>query len=292
MADVKISDLDAATPDPADLLVLVDVSDAAMGPAGSTRRATVADLLDLASAPDLTPYALLAGRAGGQTLVGDTASGGALTLQSTGNATRGRINLGSAGTSYFDEASGQLTVAAAVSAVGQFTTANGQFNSSSGAGLSLAVGGTRRLAIGAQGNVTICSNLSAPSDVNCLAGAEVGTRSPLAVQGVASQSAPLFPLLGQSSTTAGRRMGVVDAAWASSTDASRKGRLTLAASDASGTDREGFRVESDGAAALVGFYGATAQAKPTVTGSRGGNAALASLLAALAALGLLTDSSS
>jgi hypothetical protein len=40
-----------------------------------------------------------------------------------------------------------------------------------------------------------------------------------------------------------------------------------------------------------GFFGATPVAKPTVSGSRGGNAALASLLTALANLGLLTDSS-
>lgn len=42
----------------------------------------------------------------------------------------------------------------------------------------------------------------------------------------------------------------------------------------------------------VGFFGTTPVSKPTVTGSRGGNAALASLLTALAGLGLLTDSSS
>ena len=41
----------------------------------------------------------------------------------------------------------------------------------------------------------------------------------------------------------------------------------------------------------IGFYAATPAAKPTVTGSRGGNAALASLLTGLATLGLLTDSS-
>ncbi|MFI2620410.1 hypothetical protein [Streptomyces sp. NPDC018584] len=39
----------------------------------------------------------------------------------------------------------------------------------------------------------------------------------------------------------------------------------------------------------LGFYGATAVAKPTVSGSRGGNAALTSLLTALAQLGLITD---
>lgn len=42
----------------------------------------------------------------------------------------------------------------------------------------------------------------------------------------------------------------------------------------------------------VGFYNTAPAAKQTVTGSRGGNAALASLLTALAAIGLLTDSSS
>lgn len=40
----------------------------------------------------------------------------------------------------------------------------------------------------------------------------------------------------------------------------------------------------------AGFFGATPGTKPTVTGSRGGNAALASLLTQLATLGLITDS--
>jgi hypothetical protein len=42
----------------------------------------------------------------------------------------------------------------------------------------------------------------------------------------------------------------------------------------------------------IGFYNHAPAAKPTVSGSRGANAALASLLTALAGLGLLTDSSS
>lgn len=53
-----------------------------------------------------------------------------------------------------------------------------------------------------------------------------------------------------------------------------------------GADR--IRINDTG----MGFFAATPAAKPTVTGSRGGNAALASLLTALATLGLLTDSSS
>lgn len=42
----------------------------------------------------------------------------------------------------------------------------------------------------------------------------------------------------------------------------------------------------------MGFFGTAPITKPTVTGSRGGNAALASLLTALQNLGLITDSSS
>lgn len=41
----------------------------------------------------------------------------------------------------------------------------------------------------------------------------------------------------------------------------------------------------------LGFNGTAPVAKPTVTGSKGGNAALASLLTALASMGLITDSS-
>ena len=41
-----------------------------------------------------------------------------------------------------------------------------------------------------------------------------------------------------------------------------------------------------------GFYGKAQTAKPTVTGSRGSNAALADLLTKLATLGLITNSTS
>jgi hypothetical protein len=53
----------------------------------------------------------------------------------------------------------------------------------------------------------------------------------------------------------------------------------------------GLRVQMSSGATL-GFFTSYGTTKPTVTGSRGGNAALASLLTALADLGLLTNSSS
>lgn len=42
----------------------------------------------------------------------------------------------------------------------------------------------------------------------------------------------------------------------------------------------------------IGFYGTTKKPKQTVTGSRGSNAALASLLTALSTIGLITNSTS
>jgi hypothetical protein len=57
----------------------------------------------------------------------------------------------------------------------------------------------------------------------------------------------------------------------------------------SGLAQIGGALDHDGTA--VGFYGTAPVAKPTVTGSRAGNAALASLLTALASQGLITDSS-
>lgn len=47
-----------------------------------------------------------------------------------------------------------------------------------------------------------------------------------------------------------------------------------------------------GASQRIGFFGKSKIAKPTVTGSKGANAALTSLMTALSNLGLVTDSTS
>ena len=62
--------------------------------------------------------------------------------------------------------------------------------------------------------------------------------------------------------------------------------LTLSQSDGLATFANAVEVGGD-----VGFYGTTPVTQPTVTGSRGGNAALASLLTALEGMGLIVDSS-
>lgn len=52
---------------------------------------------------DHTQYALLAGRSGGQTLIGGTAASNGLTIKSTSNATKGKVIFGNAGTTAYDE---------------------------------------------------------------------------------------------------------------------------------------------------------------------------------------------
>lgn len=56
---------------------------------------------------DHTQYALLAGRSGGQTLIGGTAASNNLTLQSTSNGTKGKIIFG---TSAYDEVNNRLGI--------------------------------------------------------------------------------------------------------------------------------------------------------------------------------------
>ncbi len=93
----------------------------------------------------------------------------------------------------------------------------------------------------------------------------------------------------KSDTTNSRIVGQVLAQWAVATDASRTGRLRWFATDAT-ADREFMRGEASGSAAMIGFLGAAATVRTAITGSRGGNAALAALLTELAAKGLITDS--
>lgn len=77
---------------------------------------------------------------------------------------------------------------------------------------------------------------------------------------VAEGSTHVFAPLVKSSTSVARNTAKLAFTLPTSTDASFKGRATIAASDFNG-DREAIRVESDGTAALLGFYGHAATPK-------------------------------
>jgi hypothetical protein len=95
---------------------------------------------------------------------------------------------------------------------------------------------------------------------------------------------------GRSDTTNVVEAAQFQASFPTATHASRKARLVCSVYDTAA--HEAWRAEADGAAPMLGFYGSSAVAKQSVTGSRGGNAALADLLTKLATLGLITDGTS
>lgn len=94
----------------------------------------------------------------------------------------------------------------------------------------------------------------------------------------------------ESSTTASTSQARIRSYWTVATHASRTARAVWSAYDTA--ERDCISIEASGSEAMVGFFGTAPIVKPTVTGSRGGNAALADLLTELAALGLIVDSSS
>ena len=83
-----------------------------------------------------------------------------------------------------------------------------------------------------------------------------------------------------SSTSTERDQARVTSSWATSTDATRAGRVALSACDFTGTDREGLRVESDGTQPKIGFFGHAAAAR------QGTPVTLADVIALLQAYGL------
>lgn len=168
--------------------------------------------------------------------------------------------------------------ASGTSATGIGKGANASGASSTIVGASSASSATNTVAIGT--SATANSNTSIAIGSNAAAGAvnefRVGSYAGSAGQltitnavfcggtGLGTGGFTLSPR-GISSTTTGRNLGNIAFTWATATDASRMGRVAIFASDASGTDREGIRIESSGSAPLVGFYGATAVAQATST---------------------------
>lgn len=102
--------------------------------------------------------------------------------------------------------------------------------------------------------------------------------------------APEILFQGASSTTTGIPTFGFTSSWISSTHATRRAQVDWKVFDTA--ERIAISIAASGSAAMLGFYGATAAIKQTITGSRGSNAALADLLTKLATIGLITDSTS
>lgn len=209
-----------------------------------------------------TDYFKASGVSGGQTAYGDTASGGALTLYGTSHATKGRINLN--GTTVYVASDGVT-----LNATNMIASAYQAYNGASGipAGYFYCDNG------GATTAQAIRADSGSTARTAILADRQGGTS--------ASDTYGCYVTFQASSSNGnGRVQGRVYGSWASNTDASRKGRISLLAADSTGTDQEGVRVESDGSAPKIGFYGANAVAKAATPTT------LADVIALLQALGL------
>ena len=75
------------------------------------------------------------------------------------------------------------------------------------------------------------------------------------------------------------------------TSGSENGRLSFFVASGTGSLVEAFTLRSISSLPVVGFFGDAGTVRPTITGSRAGNAALADLLTSLDAMGLITDAS-
>lgn len=127
-------------------------------------------------------------------------------------------------------------------------------------------------------------------DASSIVGLEIGTSN---VPGtVAGGSMPLFMYYNPNAT--GRQLGaelVLDSGGNLSLNQVVAGSiLSLTVGGPSGSGLPVFSALKSGSLAALGFYGQTPAGKQTITGSKGGNAALTSLITALSAVGLFSDS--
>lgn len=239
---------------------------------------------------------------GGQTIYLGSGPGDSGSIYSTSDASRGNLILNSP-TTYIDFA-GRLFLGSNPATVGNIALPqSGSIyyrNNANNANLRLLECGkfdgstnTDSLSFGAGTSLSIRAGTQIfLTSTNVNISTTTVTQPALSLLGISGQTGPMLALQQLTTVTpTSRNCGIVDAVWATSADSTRMGRLLLKAGDAT-TLREGLRIESNGTVPMLGFYGATAIVKPAPTGSRAGNAALASLLTSLASLGLITDSTS
>ncbi len=230
--------------------------------------------------------------AGGALLIGTTTDDGVNKLQVAGSATIG-------GTT----AAGSLNITTTSNGTARHVTfidtANLKYNWRHGAQLTIndayeiipstAVGGSTFtgpvLSIAPDGLTSLTRTSASTSST--FSGLSIFHRSTGVAAGGFGAAVNIFL---ETSTTNDQNAGNWNVLWADATHASRKARCTFEAMDSAGA-REFLRGEASGTAPMIGFLGAAATARTAITGSRGGNAALAALLTELATKGLITDSS-
>jgi hypothetical protein len=225
---------------------------------------------------------------GGNVSMSGTLSSGAHTVTSGGISVTGNSNI----TGTLGSLTG-LTVAS-----GTVTLPTNGLNVGSG---QLQVSGGN---VSMSGNLSVTGLFGLPSTsagIRALVGTPSASDVPLVVRGAASQSANLFHV----QNSGGTDYVVVAATGQLRVRGGGAGYSVVSVGDTNSgihwwntdnitvyvNDYAIIDMSHDGSNGRLGFFNQSAIPKPAVTGSRGGNAALASLLTQLGALGLLTDSS-
>jgi hypothetical protein len=131
---------------------------------------TISGALGTAAYVAESAYALLAGRAGGQTLIGGTAASETLTLQSTSNATKGKILFG---TSAYDEVNNRLGIGTTspnntIQVANLINFDNTDFNTKLGyqAGLNIVAGAQYNTFLGYQAGLSSATLSTNAADYN------------------------------------------------------------------------------------------------------------------------------
>lgn len=174
-------------------------------------------------------------------------------------------------------------------AVGAATTVSTDSCIAVGADITIGANRQRSIVLGGAVSPGFSDNIAIGNGGGDMSFDEIG-QTLLGSRSAISGTGHRVTVFGVSNTT-GSKLYDLAGSWIDSTHATRTSRLALSAYYTS-TRQEGVRIDGDSGGVKLGFFGGSATAKPTITGSRGGNAAIASLLTALAGLGLLTDSTS
>lgn len=174
-------------------------------------------LTGLTSGDDHTQYALLAGRAGGQTLIGGTAASNSLTLQSTSNGTKGKIIFGA---SVYDEVNNRLGIGIVTPQADIEITSNGgtaelrlsqvntngptRFMTGASGYLTIQNSAKNILSTDAAGHIGFCTGSpNGPANLDTIIAANQAsetTHNTLALLGIASQTGVLLQCYSTGST--------------------------------------------------------------------------------------------
>jgi hypothetical protein len=185
-------------------LLLAADKGVANGVASLDSNALLAQQVDWSKLVNVPSLVIATGVAGGQTILGGTAAGNNLTLASTSHATKGKVYLGAAQTSYYGEATGKLFLNGNAAGRSLTLDPNGPnygsfFNGDVvvRAGYSLARGGNRFVDWSGNGALRITAWTAEQSFLALSGNPSVVA---LTAQGVASQTAPLLKCVDSASS--------------------------------------------------------------------------------------------